>query len=236
MRQQPRFALICLALLSLNGCAFHIPEQLKSPWAGSPAPSKNGAPSERPTELPPQKKAIACITTAETLETQGHAREAALLYERARAADANAINYARRLAVLHDRLGNAARAEEEFREALRVAPRDPDLRNDYGDFQMRSGRLAAAEATFREVLADAPTHPQANINLGKTLARQARWQESFEIFALAVGDAAAHSNVGVLMAKAGHYAEAEAAFEQALAMDPNLPQARAFLDKLRAVR
>lgn len=238
MRLKKVSTLACAMLMALNGCALmHVPEKLKN--LKPPTVPAFAAPDEQEqvsTELPPEQKAKACITTAETLETQGHDREAALLYERARTTIPDAIHYSRRLAVLYDRLGNAALAEKEFQDALRTSPSDTDLLNDYGYFQMRNGDLAAAEATFRDVLSKCPAHEQASINLGMTLAKQERWQESFEVFAPAVGAAAAHSNVGVLMAKAGYYAEAERAFQQALTLNPALPQATAFLAKLQSAR
>ena len=239
MRRVKRLVLACSVLVALNGCSLlNIPDKLaKSPLPIPAAGKKTNQPVKKvATELPPEHKAQACITTAEALEVQGHDQEATLLYERARAADPNAIDYARRLAALYDRLGNVARAEQEFQEALQTSPQDMDLLNDYGYFQMRRGEVAAAESTFRDVLSESSAHEQARINLALTLAKQARWQESFETFAPAVGAAAAHSNVGVLMAKAGHYQDAERAFQQALTLDPALPQPRAFLDKLHSIR
>ena len=53
------------------------------------------------------------------------------------------------------------------------------------------------------------------------------------------GPAAAHSNVGVLLAKQGHYDQAKQEFHQALASDPTLQQPKAFLaylDKQPPVR
>ncbi|MCA9226115.1 MAG: hypothetical protein KDA47_10915, partial [Planctomycetales bacterium] len=63
------------------------------------------------------------MLTAESMETGGHWREAAALYERARQSDPAAANYARRLAVLYDRLDQPARAKREYEAALAETPR-----------------------------------------------------------------------------------------------------------------
>jgi hypothetical protein len=67
------------------------------------------------------------------------------------------------------------------------------------------------------------------VNLGLTLGEQERFQESYEAFAKVLGPAAAHSNVGVLLAGCDRRAEAKAAFEKALSLQPQLPQAQEFL-------
>lgn len=62
-----------------------------------------------------------------------------------------------------------------------------------------------------------------------TLAQQSKFQDAYEIFSGALGEAAAHSNMGVLLVKQGHRAAAIDSFHKALAVDPNLPQAKACL-------
>jgi Tfp pilus assembly protein PilF len=179
----------------------------------------------------------ACLATAEKLAAEGHAREAILLYEKARRLDPQAAPYSAALARLYDMAGDPARAQAEFTAALAAAPRDVNLLNDFGCFHDRQGNLAEAERLFRQALSLDSGYVRAQINLGVTLVRQGRVEEAFQAFAPAVGPAAAHSNVGILLAKQGRHAEARRAVELALALQPDLAQARAvqaYLDRIPA--
>ena len=186
-------------------------------------------PAKIQTELPPKEAAQACVVTAKDLFDQGYDREATLLFERARQLDPKHTNVGRFLAVLYDRQNDTARAKTEYDQALKLAPKDADLLNDVGYFHYRRAQWQEAESRFREALAQDPKLERAKTNLGMTLGHQGRMQEAYEIFAEAVGPAAAHSNVGILLAKQGHRAEAINAFHKSLALDPGLEQAKACL-------
>jgi Tfp pilus assembly protein PilF len=177
-------------------------------------------------ELPAEQSVQVCIATAERLAGEGHAREAILLYEKARRLDPQAANISRRLAGLYDLSGDAAHANIEFQAAVAAAPGDADLLNDAGCFYDRLGDFVQAERLLRQALAASPQHARAQTNLGITLAHQGRFQEAFDAFAAVVGPAAAHSNVGTLLARQGRDEEARHAFAQALALDSQLAQAK----------
>lgn len=212
-----------------SGCAALPPP--KAPATDSPPHGKR-AQNSTSDELPQAQTVHACLTAAEQLAAEGHAREAALLYEKARGLDPQATDYSRRLAGLYDLQGDLARAGTEFHAALAAAPHDPDLLNDYACFLDRQGSYAEAERLFHQALAANPQHERAQVNLGITLGHQGRFQEAFDTFSAVVGPAAAHSNVGMLFAKQGRRDEALRAFQQALAMNPDLPQARAAVEYL----
>jgi Tfp pilus assembly protein PilF len=224
----PRFAQLVIAWTALvyvagaTGCAT-LSKSIG--WERTAADSPNALPKNKTTE--------ACLSTAEQLAAQGHSREAMLLYEKARGLDSTAIDYSRRLAGLYDLQGDLPKAAAEFQAALARSPDDPDLLNDYGCFLDRQGNFAEAEQHLRRALQSSPQHQRALTNLGIVLAHQGRYQEAFDTFALAVGPAAAHNNVGMLLARQGRTMEAAAAFENALALDPALSQARAGADFLR---
>ncbi|HEV8002815.1 MAG TPA: tetratricopeptide repeat protein [Planctomycetaceae bacterium] len=133
------------------------------------------------------------------------------------------------LAVLYDQQDNDARALTEYRKALELAPRDADLLNDFGYYFYRRHDSRQAEEQFRKVITRSIEHERAWVNLGLALGEQERFQESFEAFVKVLGPAAAHSNVGVILAAHQRKSEAEAAFKQALAIQNDLPQPRAFL-------
>lgn len=196
-------------------------EKLKPRPAAAESPARGPATGK--------ESAVACVATADELMAAGHHREALLLYERARKLDGRQQGLSRKLAVLYDRQGDQVRALKEFEQALAETPDDADLLNDFGYYYYRGRDWTAAEKFFRRAVAKKDDHAQAWTNLGLALGQQGRYQESYEAFARAVGPAAAHSNVGVLLAGHGRRSEALAAFRQALAANPQIPQARAFV-------
>jgi len=218
-------ALLMLGLLELVlGCTTHpkTDTSLVQPLGQEVTISPSG-------ELAPAQAAKACLVTGKTLAGKGHDREAIQEYELARQKDPNLPDLAWRLAVLHDRQGNAARAEIEYRSALQSQPRNPDLLNDMGYFYYRNGQYQEAEKVVRAALEINSRHAQAWGNLGMILGSQGRVKESYEAFARVVRPAQAHANVGILLAREGHPDEARQELSQALALEPNLPQARTVL-------
>jgi Tfp pilus assembly protein PilF len=187
---------------------------------------------ESSDSLPPKQAAEACLATAKELRSHGHAHEAILLYERARQLNPQERQVSRFLAVLYDQDGNDARSLTEYRKALELAPHDADLLNDFGYYFYRRRDWRQAEEQFRRAIAQSPEHERAWVNLGLALGEQERFQESFEAFSKVLGPAAAHSNVGVILAAHQRRSEAEGAFKQALAIQNDLPQPRAFLAHL----
>ena len=77
---------------------------------------------------------------------------------------------------LLERLGRAQRlleaddrpaARRELREALRLHPESPVVRNFLGVLEAQEGNYAAAETRFREALARGPRYTDAALNLGR---------------------------------------------------------------------
>lgn len=229
---------ILLASLQLAGCL-----QLQTVSAllpkSTPKPPVDNAPlrtskAKGSSGLPPKEAAEACFATALELQANGYASESQILFERARQLDPREKRVAHHLALLYDQQGNDSRAEAEYHKALEFAPKDADVLNDWGYYHYHRGNWPEAEKQFRAAIEISPEHERAWVNLGMALGEQGRYQESFEAFAKVVGPAAAHSNVGVLLAAHERNTEAMTAFGKALAIQPNLPQARAFLAYLQS--
>jgi len=199
---------------------------VSQPAASEPPRVSPASPADT---LPPKQAAEACLATAKELQAHGDAQEAILLYERARQLNPKEQEVSRFLAVLYDQQRNDTRALTEYRKALELAPRDADLLNDFGYYFYRRRDWRQAEEQFRKAIAQSPEHERAWVNLGLALGEQDRFQESFDAFSKVLGPAAAHSNVGVILAAHQRHSEAETAFKQALAIQNDLPQPRAFL-------
>jgi Tfp pilus assembly protein PilF len=200
-----------------------VPSAAKSADAGASAKA----------ELPPDKAGELCLLVAQGLEQNGHEAEAILQYEKARRYQPGHPLIARRLAVLYSRRGDAGRAMTEFTAALRAAPTDADLLNDFGYFQFQRGDYAEAEKWLRQATICNPQHQRAWMNLGLALGHQERLPESLEAFSQVVKPSVANANIGVILLKKGKTAEAEQILLQALELEPNLQQAQVALAKLR---
>ena len=92
------------------------------------------------------------------------------------------------LALLYQRLGDDKRVDSEFRTALKLAPRDPDLQNNYAVYLCGKGRADEGVAHFQEAA-------------GNPLYRTP-W--------------AADTNAGVCLRRAGREADAAAMYQRAL--------------------
>jgi type IV pilus assembly protein PilF len=98
---------------------------------------------------------------------------------------------------LFARLGDPAKADEEFRTALHEAPHDPDVQNNYGAYLCENGHTDEGVKRFLEAAHNALYRtPQA-----------------------------AYVNAGVCLRTAKRYEQATANFNQALALQPNYGEA-----------
>jgi len=66
-------------------------------------------------------------------------------------------------------LGEAAKSERAFKEAIRLAPRSPDAWVSYGVARYRQGKVVDAIHAMRQALRNAPEHKAALANLGAFL-------------------------------------------------------------------
>ncbi|RMG30376.1 MAG: type IV pilus biogenesis/stability protein PilW [Gammaproteobacteria bacterium] len=101
------------------------------------------------------------------------------------------------IAVLYEQLGEMDEADRHFRQAIRLAPKDPSTLNNYGGFLCRRGKVDAAIAQFRKAAA----HPL------------------YDRPALAL------ANAGVCAYRAGRLRQSERLFRAALEKDPRQPAA-----------
>lgn len=73
------------------------------------------------------------------------------------------------LGLVHMGLGEPKLAEENFRQALQLAPGDPEISNNFGWFLCQSGRekqsLAYFDASARNPLYSSPTKPNTNAGI-----------------------------------------------------------------------
>jgi type IV pilus assembly protein PilF len=100
-------------------------------------------------------------------------------------------------AMLFDRMGEKAQADNEFKEALHLAPNDPDVNNNYAVYLCQTGRATDGVKRF------------------ETVARNALYRTPW----------VAYTNAGVCLRTAKRNAEATKNFKQALSIHPNFSEA-----------
>lgn len=125
--------------------------------------------------------------------------------------------------------GDAAGAEECFRQALALAPDFAEALANLALLRERAGALAEAEACYRQAIALQPESAQIRLNLGVLLLGQKRFAEAEacdrQALQLAPDSPAAWSNLGVLLACTKREAEAEQCYRTALGLDGDYAKA-----------
>ena len=107
-------------------------------------------------------------------------------------------------ALIYSKMGELALAEENFQRAMRLAPRNPELNNNYGSFLCETGRYALGVAQFETALKN-PMYQSPN----KALV-----------------------NAGTCSVKLKNYEAAERYLLDALRYDGNLPTTNAALARV----
>jgi type IV pilus assembly protein PilF len=128
---------------------------------------------------------------------QGDLQRAKDKLDRALSEDPDSADVHSARAMLFDRLGDKDKADAEFRSALRYAPHDPNIVNNYAVYLCQNGRTDEGVKRFLEA---------AHNGLYRT-------------------PEAAYTNAGVCLRSAKRDDEARADFERALQLRPNFAEA-----------
>jgi type IV pilus assembly protein PilF len=128
---------------------------------------------------------------------QGNLATAKEKLERALALAPNDVEVLTAMALLYGRLGDPGKADSSFRAALRIAPKDPELANNYGVYLCDHGRQEEGVKRFEQAAND-PLYA-------------APWR--------------AYTNAGVCLRSAKQDAAAERAFLHALELRPKYSEA-----------
>jgi tetratricopeptide (TPR) repeat protein len=163
------------------------------------------------------------------------------------------------LAIAEDATKQSTKAEQHFKEALRLAPSSPDSYTYYARYLLSHSRpeeartflkkaleLSPADLTARDLLAQAdgeatnrpaPQTPEYYLDLSLRFYREERYPESIvasrRALDLRPGYAEAWNNICAACNKLGRYDEAVAACEQALRSRPDFELARNNLEYAR---
>lgn len=124
-----------------------------------------------------------------------------------------------------------------FTHTLAVNPDSVIAHNNLGYLAARDGDTERAEEHYRAVLRAKPRDGGANFNLANALLARGDLEAAITHYRVAAEsrppNALIFNNLGVALARAKKFDEAERAFVEALKVNPNLAMARSGLDRVR---
>jgi tetratricopeptide (TPR) repeat protein len=145
-------------------------------------------------------------------------------------------------------LSNEGKNDEaiaKFQEVIAAAPKCAECYSNIGTIQAREKKWDEAEASYKKALEVNPSYADAYNGLATVYNAQKKPDQALEASKKAAelsggaagapgaagagGNAPAIFNQGVILWNAGKTAEAQAQFEEALKIDPNLPDAHYWL-------
>lgn len=169
----------------------------------------------------------------------GREHEAAFAFKRSSDLDPSWAPPLVNLGALMQRLGRHRRARALYRQALALDPGSAAAHYNLGLLCRDLGDLAGAERAFSDALGADPGHAQARRELALVCAERGDTTNAIalleaELRSARRPEAAVYTNLGVVYARAGDFERAEAAFRQALRLEPSQPRALGNLAQLLA--
>jgi tetratricopeptide (TPR) repeat protein len=176
--------------------------------------------------------------------SRGDAAAAVAYFEAAAKADPRSALAASELGVALASASRLPEAEQHFKRALELDPKFTDARYDLASAEAAGNQWPGAAADFRRVLAERPADAKARQYLGEALflwgdelADSGKYQEAAdryrEALAYRPSDAELHTNLGVVLARLGHFSEAQSEFEAAVRINPSFEPAKKALAAIR---
>ena len=142
------------------------------------------------------------------------------------------------LAQCQERLGQAAKAEESYRQSLQLKPNDSDCRHALDVLLVNEKRLADAHTMVNDWLKSAPNLPAALAEDGWLLTQEGDPVNGrtrlFQAFSRDMRDGTTWTRMGEVFEKMGQRERALYAYEQAVRYDPHQTEAAQRMSFLRA--
>jgi tetratricopeptide (TPR) repeat protein len=172
------------------------------------------------------------VSMAKLHERSGKWSDAVAEYDKALDVDPQDLQALLGLAHLYDRLARYEEALIFYGRAAQVDNDNAAIQNDLALCLARADKLKdAASALRRAVALDSKKILYRN-NLATVLVELNRVDEAYQTLVSVHGEAVAHYNVGFLLQKRDRKTEALRHFEQALAIDPTLTEAKQWVASL----
>ena len=205
---RPLLSLLLAVALACAGCA-----------SKSPAPPQSPPPDTSPIrtqEATPQQRAAIRTELAAGYYERGQMDVALEELGAAKSLDPSYPKLYNIYGLVYAMLGDRAKAEESFRQAIALAPDDSDIRENWGAYLCATGRAREAMPEFEQVLRD-PLYKSpeiALINAGKCSVALGQTKNADEFLRRALtaspGNATAAYNLALLAYRESRVGEARA--------------------------
>lgn len=120
-------------------------------------------------------------------------------------------------------------AELFLKQAIKLAPKNPDVLRFFGIIEAKREKFDSALEYFQKALKEAPKNVFVNSNIGNVLLELKRYDDALKAYDKAISldpnYAEAYSNKANVLQALERYDEALFAYDKAIAIDPNYAQA-----------
>jgi Flp pilus assembly protein TadD len=155
---------------------------------------------------------------------EGRSAEAEEQFRQSVEIEPNIMGYGN-LGLIHWHGGDVKLAEQEWREALRLAPNDSSILNNLGLVCTNQGRYTEAVSFFHKAIELKPDDPNPHLNLGiaygKTGQNASAETEFRTTLSLSPQEFEARNRLGMIYLNAGRLGEAEEQFRLSVKTQPN---------------
>lgn len=126
-------------------------------------------------------------------------------------------------AVTYDMMGKHEEAIVEFEKAIKLDPTNDSYYNNKGFSYLLHGQVEEAIAEFKKALEINHDNKTAHANLGYAYGSKGMYELALNEFKLGGDESSAYNNLGHIYTKDGKLAEAIEAYNNALKINPNIP-------------
>jgi Tfp pilus assembly protein PilF len=195
--------------------------------------SKTPAPNDFPAD-PPDVLPETHFAAGRLFESRGMLDRAIAQYQRAIAVNHHYAEAYHRLGMLLSMAGRRTQALDALNRAVELKPDQPAFRNDLGFEYLLHRRWADARQQFIRAIELDPDLSHAHVNLGIVQSKMGDFDAALASFRAVLPEADAYYNLGLMYRGQRRYAEARAAFECVLAINPDFTAAKTQLAQISA--
>lgn len=134
-----------------------------------------------------------------------------------------------RLGMIMETFGQYDKAEDYYRQAIAVDPKNPVPLNSLGYCYMNQQRLDNAIEYFRKAIDLAPMEPKYNNNLALAYGLKKDYGQAFHYFRRVSSEDVAYYNMSAIFAMNHDEERAKSALQQVVAINPNHREAQRML-------
>ena len=198
----------------------------------TPRASTKEAPDPISLSVPAKPSADFHIAVARMAEQSGDSPKAEYHYRQALELAPKNLDALMGYAHMLDRQDKLAQAAEVYRLIIQAYPSNPAAHNDLGICYARQGKLQEAAVSIEKAIQLQPRQTRYRNNIATLLVQSNQVDRAFVHLSAVHPRAVACYNLGYLLQKAGDRAGATRLFQEALALDSSLTQARVWLEQV----